>query len=368
MRACGSRLASFVDVARAPAAAAATEQRGRRAHRGLFAGDYLEERFFISRLIGEGGSASVYEAVDTHTGDVVVVKCLRTSLAASRVLAERLLREAKSAAQIAGPHVVRVLHVGLEDGVPFIVLERLRGLDLARMIRMWGPLPIAEACRYVRQASLAVADAHVHGFVHRDIKPANLFLTHDACGLPVVKVLDFGIVKGPPPAGEDAPTEITGEVDLLGSVPFMAPEQIAGAARVDERADVWSLGATLYYLLTGQRPFTSVDPIDTLSHILYQPHASLDQIMDEVPAELARIVDACLAKDPEQRWPSAASLAAALASYGREGRVSRESVIDVPRGPLLRRSARALRRRVAGPLGELRDLAGAALAAARAPR
>ncbi len=277
-------------------------------------GDLLEERFFLKEVIGSGGAGLVFEAIDVTCGETVVVKCMRPERT-SKIAAKRLLREARSAAAIAGPHVVRVIHVGTHRGQPFLVHEHLCGVDLSELVKKHGPLPVAEACRYVREAALALSDAHVYGFVHRDVKPANLFLAETARG-PRIKLLDFGLVQAPAfDSMAEASTALTTTGDILGSLRFMAPEQAICVKRVDERADVWALGATLYYLLTGSAPFASESLVHALTKVLYEPHLPIDHLRPDVPPELARIVDACLQKDPEDRWPSASMLAAAIASY-----------------------------------------------------
>jgi serine/threonine-protein kinase len=163
----------------------------------------------------------------------------------------RFVREARVTVRLKSQHIARIFDVAaLEDGTPYIVLEYLEGEDLSDVIHERGPLPVGEAVDAVLQTSEALIEAHALGIIHRDLKPANLFVTRNADGSPCIKVLDFGIAKW-----AESGTEKLHATGVIGSAPYMAPEQIAAPARVDARTDVWALGATLFELLTGTPPF-----------------------------------------------------------------------------------------------------------------
>ena len=279
-------------------------------------GDLLEERFFLERVIGSGGMGFVYEAVDIACGETVVVKVLRRAQA-TKAGARRLRREAQTASAAASAQVVVVKHIGEHKRIPFLVLERLQGTDLATYTRKRGPLPVSVACAFLREAALGAAAVHRQGLVHRDIKPSNLFVTEGTAGLSV-KLIDFGIAKRTDGPIEEATTALTRVGEILGSLGYMAPEQATHAPDVDERADVWSLGATLYFLLTGVSPFSGRGVASIVGALLFDQHVPLEEKRPDVPVALARLVDACLAKEPAERLGSAALLASLLTPFAGE--------------------------------------------------
>jgi len=244
--------------------------------------------------------------------------------------ARRLLREARLAFAITSPHVPKVLDAGqLEDGVPYIAMELLEGVDLAKLGRQRGPLPVGEACGYVLQACAAIGEAHAMGIVHRDVKLANLFLATTAAG-PMVKVLDFGCAKAER-TGATSIANPTADGAWLGTPPSMAPEQLVSSRDVDARADVWALGVALYTLLAGRPPFDG----KTL-RVLYR------QIQEEAPPTIERplpmglvaAIDRCLRKNRDERFADARALAVALAPFAKAA--------DVPRARWLPIAAVAL--------------------------
>ncbi len=189
----------------------------------------------------------VFAAVDERNGTAIAIKCLRADLMDVPEVVARFARESQAASRLFGPHTVRIFAVGEDDGVPFIVMERLVGEDLDTVLTRRSRLPIAEAARYLLEACEAVAEAHAAGIVHRDVKPANLFLS--ASG--VVKVVDFGISK----LVVEGEAAITRADAIVGTPQYMSPEQLAASKDVEAKSDVWSLGVTLYELAVGERPF-----------------------------------------------------------------------------------------------------------------
>ena len=248
-------------------------------------------KYRIERVLGEGGMGRVFLARDGALDRSVAIKVMRDDLALDPTARARFEREARMIARLANEHVVRVHDVGSLGPLPFIVMEYVEGVDLRTRVKEGGPLAPRLAARCVRDACEALAEAHRAGIVHRDVKPQNLLLSSDGR----VKVVDFGIAKQ---AAEGPPVSRVGTV--LGTIAFMAPEQLAGGS-VDARADVWALGATLHWLVTGRPPFDDAARA--------RPAPRLDD------PRLDAIVARCLAKDPAERWASAADLADALDRY-----------------------------------------------------
>lgn len=251
----------------------------------------------LKEIVGHGSTSIVFRARDRHARRVAV-KILRSD-ALSEDLQRRFVREANL--RIDHPNVVRTLDAGIaRTGTPYIVLELLEGTDLEERFAAGRPFAPREALDIVRQATRGIAAAHRIGVVHRDIKPGNLF----ACSDGTVKVLDFGVARFVELAS--GPTK-TGQ--LLGTLLYFAPEQLAGAKSADERADVWALGMVLYHALAGSAPYARKTPIETALAILHQP---LPPLGPRVPTTLAAIAEQCLRKDPAERLPNAIALRAVL--------------------------------------------------------
>ena len=201
-------------------------------------------------------------------------------------------------------------------------MEYVEGLDLSKMVKAKGPLPVAHACNFVYQAALGLQHAHEEGLVHRDIKPGNLMLSRKG-DKATVKVLDFGLAKAT--REEKVDGGLTSEGQALGTPDYIAPEQILDAPSADIRADIYSLGGTLYYLLTGRPPFQANSLYD-----LYQAHISRDAdplnlVRPEVPAELAALVAKMMAKDPARRFQTPGEVAEALTPFFKKGNAAFKS-------------------------------------------
>ncbi|HVY48263.1 MAG TPA: serine/threonine-protein kinase, partial [Minicystis sp.] len=228
------------------------------ARRGLPAiGDVVAGKYRVDEIVGEGGMGVVLGATHLELGRRVALKFLSPAAAPSSDAVPRFLREARAMAALEGEHVARVIDVGaLPTGAPYIVMERLVGVDLERELARRGRFPVAEAVDSVLQACEALAEAHAAGIVHRDLKPSNLFRAMRPPGEPIVKVLDFGISKlaaGAQPAAAGVTTTGGGPI---GSPRYMSPEQIRGHG-VDRRTDVWALGVVLFELLAARSPLAA---------------------------------------------------------------------------------------------------------------
>jgi serine/threonine protein kinase len=208
--------------------------------------------------------------------------------------------------------VTRVLDVGeLDNGAAYIVMEYLEGEDLAHVLARRGPLSCAEAVGHVIEASEAVAEAHSLGIIHRDLKPANLFLANRTNGQPIVKVLDFGLSKI-----SEGDEHVTSESSILGSPLYMSPEQLFSAHTVDARSDIWSLGVTLYELLTARQAFQGDRMPKVIAAILHGREEPLELVRADIPAGLRAVVHQCLEKDPSKRFADIAHFARGLAPFG----------------------------------------------------
>ncbi len=275
--------------------------------RPLTVGSVIGGRFRIDQVLGAGGMGIVVAATHTELGNRVAIKFMRDEKLRSAEAVERFIREARAVVKLRTEHVCRVYDVArLDTGAPYIVMELLQGVDLARTIAS-RPLPSTIAVEYVMQAAVALAEAHAAGIVHRDLKPANLFVTRRHDGGPLVKVLDFGIAK----ALTESDSRLTRTRAMLGSPGYISPEQLDSPRDVDGRSDIWALGVTLYQLLSGRLPFWGKNPTEIAVKIAAEDPPPL-----EVDPPLAAVVLRCLEKSPDDRYQDVAALAADLKPFG----------------------------------------------------
>lgn len=263
--------------------------------------------FRLEGLLGQGGMGMVYAAQDLHLNRPVAIKVLHERFVNDVQITARFLREGRVMATLSSVHTVRVHMVGREpNGAPYIVMERVEGQPLAELIDSRGPLFWRVAVEYLRQMCLAIGEAHAHGITHRDVKPANVIVGSSPLGGPLVKVLDFGVAKE-----ERGPTEgsgLTSVSSVLGTPEYMSPEQIRSTRTVDHRSDIWSLGATLFFMLTGTPPFEGESLPDLLTAIQHGPIPSLLERRPEAPPQLDAILSRCLHRDPSGRFATTTDL------------------------------------------------------------
>ncbi|HEY7099478.1 MAG TPA: protein kinase [Terriglobales bacterium] len=270
----------------------------------------------ILSLLGAGGMGEVYRALDRSLGREVAIKVLPHEFASDPERLRRFEQEARAAAALNHPHILTVYRFGLGDGdTPFIVTELLQGQTVRERLEQ-GALTVRKATEYALQAARGLAAAHERGIVHRDLKPENLFITRDG----VTKILDFGLAKIV--AGEtfpdNAPTIGGTQAGLvLGTVGYMSPEQVR-AQPVDNRSDIFSLGAILYEMLSGRRAFQGETLADTMSAILREEPPELSSTVHNLPPSLGHIVHRCMEKDSAQRFQSARDLAFSLELITRQ--------------------------------------------------
>jgi serine/threonine protein kinase len=283
--------------------------------------------YVLLERIGAGGMGEVYKARHRRLHRLSAIKVIHPKRLDNEAILERFKREAVAAAQLSHPNIVAVHDAGEEGDVRYLAMEYIDGFDLGRLLQQFGLLPISLLCDFIRQASVGLHHAHELGFVHRDIKPQNVLvaprggvrrqenLTLDHLHGATVKVLDMGLVRLQPERLDVTRLALTQHGVVIGTVDYLAPEQARNSHRVDRRADLYSLGCTMYQLLTGKTPFPGEAPLDKLlKHQTDQP-VSLRELRPEVPVELDEIVLQLLAKRPEDRFQTAADLAMALVAF-----------------------------------------------------
>lgn len=293
----------------------------------------LAGKYRIERLLGVGGMGAVVEARHEKLGEKVAIKFLLPRQGANLRLAARFLQEARTASKLRSAHVARVFDIdSRSDGTPYIVMEYLHGETLASRFRREGQREIAGLADEVLETCVAVAEAHALGVVHRDLKPANLFLAEGARGVVSVRVLDFGISKVIAPSGQPLDSVTGGSP--IGSPPYMSPEQFAEPASVDHRTDLWSLGVVLYEGLAGRLPFSGDTFASICTNVLQRQPPELGSLRDDVPAELAAVVEKCLAKETSRRFSTVEALARSLAPFGSDrGRRALALIDEASRSP-----------------------------------
>ena len=261
--------------------------------------------------LGAGAMAITYRACDTVLNSVVALKVIDRKVAQNPGARSRFLREARLAAQIRHPNVARVTHYGEQDGECFYVMELVEGETLETRVRRDGPMPLALALEVIEQATRALAAAEARGVVHRDIKPSNIMLESDAADALIVKVIDYGIAKALAPEAERSAEQT--QTGFIGTPAFASPEQFAsiGQTRIDTRSDIYSLGVTFWYLLSGRVPFVG----RTLEDIRARQEEALpvEQLKGlDVPARILALLKSMLAGDPAKRPQTARELLSAI--------------------------------------------------------
>jgi serine/threonine protein kinase len=297
------------------------------------ADELLVGPYILLERLGAGGAGQVFKARHQKMNRVAAVKVIRPDLLSDAEMVSRFYREIEAVSQLVHPNIVHAYDAGPiaaapESGSPhatssprrradgprghFLAMEYLDGIDLAKRVKESGPLSIAEACDYIRQAALGLQYVFENSMVHRDVKPSNLMIVEDR-GSKILKILDLGLARFRRGAsGETISTLTDSRTTMMGTVDYMAPEQAIDSHEVNIRADIYSLGCTLFYLLTGQPPFSGgTDAEKLVRHQLRQPPA-IRELRPEVPEQLAAVVATMLAKSPEDRFRKPVELIQAL--------------------------------------------------------
>ncbi|HEX5445441.1 MAG TPA: serine/threonine-protein kinase [Pirellulales bacterium] len=297
-------------------------------HKGFFLGKYK-----LLDHLGTGGMSAVYLAEHIHMQRRVAIKVLPQARVHDSSYLARFYREARAAAALDHPNVVRAYDVDNQNDTHYLVMEFVEGRDLHRLVRREGVLGYQQAADYIRQAADGLAHAHRMGLIHRDIKPANLLI--DSQG--VLKVLDLGLARFTDE--KQASLTVAHDENVLGTADYLAPEQAVNSHTVDSRVDIYSLGCTLYFVLTGHPPFPEGTLTERLmKHQTAEP-AAITRDRPDAPAELVAICTRMMAKSPDARYQTAAEVSAALSAWLTQRRgEERLPTIDTGASSVVRRA------------------------------
>src|SRR5215510_1609781 len=273
-------------------------------------GKVVDGRYRVLEVIGRGGMGVVYRVEHLRMGKIAAMKVLHRELAEDPDVVVRFEREAAVISKLHHPHTVQVFDFGTAQGALYLIMEYVRGRDLARIIDRDGPMPWARAAPLLAQICGALSEAHELGIVHRDLKPENVLITRSTAGRDYAKVLDFGLAKLDQ---RNAPKRETERQAIVGTPYLMAPEQIRGD-EVDARTDLYSFGALMFELLTGQHLYSGSTAVGVLTkHLTADADAPSARVPKMgIPPEVDRLCRKALQRDPDRRWQTAAELGAAI--------------------------------------------------------
>jgi serine/threonine-protein kinase len=288
---------------------------------GLLVGPYV-----LLEPLGAGGMGQVFKARHRLMNRLAAVKLIRPEVRSASEFLQRFLREVEAAAQLAHPNIVAAFDAAQYGATLYLAMEYVPGMDLGRLLKAHGPLPLDRACDYVRQAALGLQHAHERGLIHRDIKPSNLLLASGEPGstiedrkdpLPLagtIKVLDLGLARLQLDTGDER-CRLTQEGEIMGTPDYIAPEQVLDSRQADIRSDIYSLGCTLYHLLAGQPPFPSGSSVEKLLAHQKTEAMAVEQLRPDVPPPLAQVVRRMMAKRADGRFQTPGQVAAALTPF-----------------------------------------------------
>ena len=299
--------------------------------------------YYVLDKLGQGGLSQVYKAKHRETGELVAIKMIRSEVFVDAERRRQFLQEVEAMARLDHDNIVQFCDADQWKDSYYFAMEFVEGTDLGKVVRLSGPLPTFQACDFIRQTALGLQHAFERNLIHRDIKPVNLFLTHVPDSQPatarlagpnepapkrrsraLIKILDWGLasLRNPKGTGDDVESLAR---NIVGTADYLAPEQARNANVADIRSDIYSLGCTFYFLLTGQSPFPEGSLMQKiLQHQEAQPR-SIASFRDDVPADVVAVLQRMLAKNPADRFKTPASVAAALVSFARQEQTPRSS-------------------------------------------
>jgi eukaryotic-like serine/threonine-protein kinase len=284
-------------------------------------GETLGGKYLVRSALGKGGMGTVYEGVNIQIGRVVALKVLHAKQLKKKEAVKRFYQEARTAGAIGHPNICEVYDLGtLENGCPYLVMERLVGVTLADRIAKERTLPIPDVLDALTQVLSGLVAAHAKGIIHRDIKPENVFLTLREGYPPVAKLLDFGVSKILPisEGTRDSDLDLTRAGMVMGTPFYMSPEQARGDRDLDARLDIYGCGVLLYEALTGKRPFDAKSYNVLLWQILTKPPKPARELRPEIPSAVARVIEIAMSRNRDDRFPSATAFIQALAKARNE--------------------------------------------------
>lgn len=273
---------------------------------------FVLNQYRLLSPVGRGGMGHVFRALDVSRNQVVAVKVMARKLTGNETLVSRFQREIRASSELNSPYIVRTLDAGRVEKVDFMVMEFVNGDQVDRIANRLGRIPTGLACGIIRQVAEGLQHAHENKMVHRDIKPSNMMVHWDESGTGTAKLMDMGLVLVMS-EGEDRSVTRTGQV--MGTPDYMSPEQGWDTTQVDIRSDIYSLGCTLFRLLTGRTPFTGSNPVQVLSQRLQRDAPSVRTICDDIPDDVAAVVARMTLRDPDERYQTPAEVAAALEQF-----------------------------------------------------
>lgn len=276
------------------------------------AGDLNLGHYVLLERLGEGGMGQVFKAREVRLGRLVALKVLRKERINKPEIIERFHQEIQAAAQLSHPNIVHAYDAEQIGDAHVFAMEFVEGIDLSRLVKQSGPLPVAQACECIRQAAQGLQHIHEHHMVHRDIKPANLMRANPSG---TIKILDMGLARLREAEAEEAKAKrLTRLGVVMGTIDFIPPEQALDSRRADIRSDLYSLGCTFYFLLTGKVPFPVDEPMAKLLAHSCETAVPIEQLRPEVPSRVCAIVRKLMAKRPDERYQTPAELILDLAA------------------------------------------------------
>ncbi len=262
----------------------------------------------LLREIGHGGMGVVYQARQRRLDRLVALKIIRPERVGDATTLQRFDREIKAAARLAHPHIVTIYDAGEVSGLPYFAMEFIEGMNLSALVAERGPLPVPLACEYARQTAVGLQHIFERGLVHRDIKPSNLIVSRDG----LLKVLDLGVARSFTGVASEAPPTLTPTDALLGTPDFVSPEQAEDPRRADIRADLYSLGCTLYFLLSAKVPFPGGTPLQKFDRHRWATPVPVQERRPQIPFDAVQVVARLMARRPEDRYQTPAEAVKAL--------------------------------------------------------